>query len=129
MTLVGHLQPEAGDPAAHAPPGLTAAEQEKVDADLARKGTVPGFVGRVKPRGSGGAGDSDTSDGGPLTKTCLCSNGKTVYAQQSCDDACGTHASAGSNAVDRRGCHYRGELMDCRESARRKAAEALRRSR
>jgi hypothetical protein len=139
LPLAGRLAPDTRDqpPAA----GLSEEEQDAVKAELAAKKTVPGFVGRVRPgRGVGGshvpgvrdgsasAGRSSGS-GGSYTRSCLCTNGRTITSSRPCDEACDVQSAVGSNEVDRKGCHYKGELMDCRESGRRKGEDLARRHR
>jgi hypothetical protein len=135
LPLAGRLEPDPSDGAV--PAALTPEEQQAVDAELAQKKTVPGFVGRVQIGGpshvpgvrDGGAARKAAGPGGDdgHRRSCLCANGQTISADRSCDEACDVQASFGSNDVDRRGCHYRGELMPCQESGRRKAEDRMRR--
>jgi hypothetical protein len=122
MALAGRLAPESSKPVPTS--GLTADEREAVDAQLDEKETVPGFVRRV--RVGDGAGGSRSDSGDTRRRSCRCTNGKTITAFRPCDEACDVQASIGSNEVDKKGCHYKGELMDCRESGRRKAMDQMR---
>jgi len=123
MALGGRLKEESSEPAPAS--GLTDDEQKAVDAQLAEKETVSEFAGRARIGRRTGGSRGDSSD--TKRRSCRCTNGKTITAFRPCDEACDVQASIGSNEVDKKGCHFHGELMDCRESGRRKAEERLRR--
>ena len=93
-------------------PGLTAAERQAVERELAQMPTVAGSVGWngfPRSRSGGQAGDQRGATG---MRSCLCGNGMRVWSQRDCTDACGVQTgSVVHNDCDNRGCYWKGEQM------------------